>query len=193
MSLIVSLLATVAVYPVGCLVAGLGSLDRILLATAPPAGLGSLALARFTVRLFDEFVRVAGLGSLDFSLATPAFPYRVVNVTGGALSFFGFVTAVLAFEASSSASFDAPYFAAISADLLISFGLSFSSSASNFLEVSINRSLSRSRRRSSSFAFSRSLSFSFSAARLEYRLMYVDTLDAVDLGDRYVPEVNDGR
>lgn len=74
-SLGVSLLAMAAVYPVLLLsTAGLGSLERILFATAPPAGLGSLALARFGVRLVDEFVRVAGLGSLDFSLATPAFP-----------------------------------------------------------------------------------------------------------------------
>lgn len=74
-SLGVSLLAMAAVYPVRLLsTAGLGSLDRILLATAPPAGLGSLALARFGVRLVEEFARVAGLGSLDFSLATPAFP-----------------------------------------------------------------------------------------------------------------------
>lgn len=208
-SLGVSLLAMVVVYP-GLLLstAGLGSLDRILFATAPPAGLGSLALARFGVRLVEEFVRVAGLGSLDFSLATPAFPYRVVKVTGGALSFLGFVT--VAFFAASSLSFAAPYLAAINADRLISFGLSFSSSASSFLEVSISRSfslsrsfsrsfsrcsrsLSRSRRLSSSLAFSRSFSFSFSAAMLEYRLMYVDTFEAVDLGDRYVPEVNEGR
>lgn len=74
-SLGVSLLAIALVYPVLLLsTAGLGSLDRILFTTAPPAGLGSLALARFGVRLVEEFVRVAGLGSLDFSLATPAFP-----------------------------------------------------------------------------------------------------------------------
>lgn len=144
-----------------------------MLATAPPAGLGSLALGRFgTVKLFDEVVLVAGLGSLDLSLATPLLPYLVVKVTGGALSFFGLVIAglVMAFDESSS-SLEGPYFAAINADFLVNLGFSFSSSASNFLEVSINRSRSLSRRRSSSFAFSRSFSFSFSAARLEYRLM----------------------
>lgn len=75
-SLAVNLLAMAAAYPPGRLLstAGLGSLDLILLATAPPAGLGSLALDRLAFKLVTEFTLVAGLGSLDFSLATPARP-----------------------------------------------------------------------------------------------------------------------
>lgn len=88
-----SLLAIASAYPPVRLVstAGLGSRERALSVTAVGAGLGSRCLLR-GVMVVEEFVLVAGLGSRDCSRATPARPYRVVNVTGGALSFFGFTT-----------------------------------------------------------------------------------------------------
>lgn len=75
-SLAVNLLAMAAAYPPGRLLstAGLGSLDLIMFVIGPPAGLGSLALDRFTFKFDEEFTLVAGLGSLDFSRATPARP-----------------------------------------------------------------------------------------------------------------------